>query len=71
MKRSPTAARLSKPVRRGVRPRAEANPDFPPGSLEARIAKLGRRIPKSEWDRLPADLSSNLDHYLYGIPKRR
>jgi len=27
-------------------------------------------VPKGEWDRLPADLSDNLDHYIYGTPRR-
>ena len=44
---------------------------FPPGSIEAKVASLGRRIPLKEWNKLPADLTSNLDHYLYGIAKQR
>ena len=36
-----------------------------------RIAqRLGRRIPEDELQSLPKDLSSQLDHYVYGIPKR-
>lgn len=27
-------------------------------------------VPESEWEKLPRDLSINLDHYLYGAPKR-
>jgi hypothetical protein len=27
-------------------------------------------VPRASWKRVPADLSVNLDHYLYGFPKR-
>ena len=37
----------------------------------ARIAqRLGRRIPDEELRRIPTDLSSQFDHYVYGTPKR-
>ena len=26
-------------------------------------------VPQEEWDRLPADLTDHLDHYIYGTPK--
>jgi hypothetical protein len=32
--------------------------------------RLGGRIPASEWQLIPKDLSDQLDHYIYGIPKR-
>ena len=36
-----------------------------------RIAeRLGRQIPGSELQLVPKDLSDQLDHYIYGIPKR-
>jgi hypothetical protein len=36
-----------------------------------RIARrLGRMIPDDELRRLPKDLSSQIDHYVYGTPKR-
>ncbi|HEY0514551.1 MAG TPA: hypothetical protein VGH73_21800 [Thermoanaerobaculia bacterium] len=34
-----------------------------------RIVELGARIPSEEWERVPKDLSKNLDHYLYGAEK--
>jgi hypothetical protein len=34
------------------------------------LAELARKVPKEEWDRLPSDLSDNIDHYVYGVPKR-
>ena len=39
-------------------------------SIEEIIAELANQVPREEWDRLPSDLSDNLDHYLYGSPKR-
>jgi hypothetical protein len=37
----------------------------------ARIAqRLGRMIPEEELRRIPKDLSSQVDHYIYGTPKR-
>jgi hypothetical protein len=30
------------------------------------VVDLGASLPPEEWDRLPADLAANLDHYLYG-----
>lgn len=32
--------------------------------------ELARQVPQEEWDKLPKDLSDNLDHYLYGTPKK-
>lgn len=34
------------------------------------VADTGKTIPDEEWEKLPRDLSVNLDHYLYGAPKR-
>jgi len=38
-------------------------------SIEDRLASLAAHVPQSEWDRLPKDLSDNLDHHIYGTPK--
>lgn len=38
--------------------------------IEDIIAELAAEVPQAEWDRLPHDLTDNLDHYLYGTPKR-
>jgi hypothetical protein len=32
--------------------------------------RLGRMIPEEERRRIPKDLSSQVDHYVYGLPKR-
>jgi hypothetical protein len=34
------------------------------------VAAIGASVPREEWEKLPRDLSENLDHYLYGAPKR-
>jgi hypothetical protein len=37
----------------------------------AKIAqRLGNMIPKSELKAIPKDLSSQIDHYVYGTPKK-
>lgn len=30
------------------------------------VIDLGANLPPEVWDRVPEDLASNLDHYLYG-----
>jgi len=37
--------------------------------IEDVLAELSQEIPEEEWRKLPADLTDNLDHYLYGTPK--
>jgi hypothetical protein len=32
--------------------------------------RIAGRVPKASWVKLPRDLSSNLDHYIYGAPKQ-
>jgi hypothetical protein len=39
-------------------------------SVEEKIAAIIAEVPEEEWEKLPADLGSNLDHYIYGTPKR-
>jgi len=38
--------------------------------IEDVLVELAAEVPQEEWDRLPADLTDNLDHYIYGTPKR-
>jgi hypothetical protein len=38
--------------------------------LRREFQELAKQVPKEEWDKLPADLLDNLDHYLYGTPKK-
>ena len=39
-------------------------------SLDEKIAEIIAGVPVQEWEKLPADMGDNLDHYLYGTPKR-
>lgn len=52
---------------------AESSGEFAPAPgtrpFWERIIELGARIPPEEWEKVPKDLSKNLDHYLYGAPK--
>jgi len=38
--------------------------------IEDVITELAAQVPQADWDKLPDDLTDNLDHYLYGTPKR-
>ena len=33
------------------------------------VVRIVADVPQQEWDRLPADLTDNLDHYIYGTPR--
>jgi len=33
------------------------------------VEDISTQVPREEWEKLPSDLSKNLDHYLYGSPK--
>ena len=39
------------------------------GRIEDVLTGLASTVPDEEWQTLPADLSDNLDHYVYGTPK--
>jgi predicted DNA-binding antitoxin AbrB/MazE fold protein len=43
------------------------DPNAPP--IEEKLRAIVADVPQEEWDRLPADLSEHLDHYIYGTPK--
>jgi Arc/MetJ-type ribon-helix-helix transcriptional regulator len=38
--------------------------------LWERAAELRKSIPEEEWAKLPVDGAEQLDHYIYGSPKR-
>jgi hypothetical protein len=48
--------------------RAETRSEKP---IWERIAEAAKAIPEEEWKRLPTDASVNIDHYLYGAPKKQ
>ena len=39
------------------------------GSILEMVSAVTREVPEHEWERVPADLSKNVDHYLYGSKK--
>lgn len=39
-------------------------------TIEEKIQQIAAQVPQDEWDKLPPDLSDNLDHYIYGTPKK-
>jgi hypothetical protein len=40
------------------------------GSILEIASAATKEVPEDEWDRVPNDLSINVDHYLYGSKKR-
>ena len=50
---------------------ARAAAEFAPGSLEAELSAIGKSVPAREWAKVPADYFANLDHYLYGAPRKK
>ncbi len=36
------------------------------GSILEMVSAITKEVPEREWERVPADLSKNVDHYLYG-----
>lgn len=40
------------------------------GTIEEAIAALAAQVPPEAWENLPEDLLDNLDHYVYGTPRR-
>jgi len=50
-------------------PLAVLTPATPAKSLAQLFQEIASEVPKEEWERVPKDLSKNLDHYPYGSPK--
>jgi len=50
---------------------APAQEEFDPNAptIEDELRAIFADVPHEEWERLPADLSEHLDHYIYGTPK--
>lgn len=61
----------AEPRKSGQPRRTEAPADAPAEqrSILEIVAELAKEVPEDEWKRLPADLSKNVDHYLYGTKK--
>ncbi len=57
----------------GPKPPATNQPEAVPASYKPIwevAAEIRRTIPAEEWAKLPKDGAEQLDHYLYGSPKR-
>jgi hypothetical protein len=63
----------------GIEPGADLAADLQPGRIVLerprppiweRIAARAARVPPEELDKFPADGAAQIDHYLYGHPKR-
>jgi hypothetical protein len=46
----------------------EAEPTASP--LDAALSEIWNSVPDTSWQQFPPDFGDNLDHYLYGTPKR-
>lgn len=44
--------------------------DYSARPIWEEVEDIGKSIPLEEWKKLPDDMSINLDHYLYGAPKK-
>ena len=53
-----------------VQPVGEPGYDTTARPIEDILAELAAQVPQEDWERLPRDLTDNLDHYLYGTAKR-
>jgi len=41
--------------------------EFPAGSIEAKIAAIGRCVPRQEWERIPRDYFARPEYYRFGL----
>jgi hypothetical protein len=59
------------------RPNTNSSPERAPDSetgcesdnLASLFTQIAKDVPENDWEQVPADLSTNLDHYLYGSKK--
>ncbi|KAM3101061.1 hypothetical protein ACKFKF_09615 [Phormidesmis sp. 146-12] len=51
-----------------VQPPDSQQPSSLPTFLQF-VDEISAQVPREEWEKLPKDLSKNIDHYLYGSPK--
>ncbi len=40
-------------------------------SLLDKLEAISKRVPDEIWEKLPVDGAENIDHYLYGAPKKK
>jgi len=48
---------------------AQHSPSNGTANFAAAFENIAKDVPDKDWDSVPADLSKNLDHYLYGGQK--
>jgi hypothetical protein len=53
-----------------LQPADTPGPDASARPIEEVLQEIAATVPQEEWDKLPADLSDQIDHYVYGTPKR-
>jgi hypothetical protein len=58
------------PGSRRTRVGSARKPTDPFAALIDDLCKIGASVPDKEWAKLPPDFNENLDHYLYGSPKK-
>jgi len=59
--------RLKQKIKAGQTANSLQSPGLPP--FLQFVEEISAQVPREEWEKLPKDLSKNLDHYLYGAPK--
>lgn len=57
-------------IEHDARPVAVMMPAPPAQSIDKAFAAIAQAVPDEDWERVPADLSKNLDYYLYGTSKQ-
>jgi hypothetical protein len=40
-------------------------------TLLDKLEAISKRVPDEVWEKLPTDGAENIDHYLYGAPKKK
>jgi hypothetical protein len=62
---------IKEPSGMGTSDREERLENKESSSLLEMVSAITREVPDREWTRVPADLSKNVDHYLYGSKKSK
>ena len=65
-----TVLRVTQVEELKLQPLGEVPYDASARTIEEILTELASEVPQEDWNRLPSDLTDNLDHYLYGTPKR-
>ena len=68
--RTQVPRKAKRPATNGCRRSRPTRCDVDPLALENDLLELARSVPAREWAGLPRDFNANLDHYLYGSPKK-